>query len=67
MVFCYSNPTPEKSPLFQNLTWPKVKPNDVQYINIDKTLMIKSHIKNDRYLHWKELYDKYAVAPHITF
>lgn len=66
-LFHYSNPTPETSPLFQNLTWPKVKPDNLRYMDIDKTLIIKSKVKNGRYQQWKQLFEKFAVLPHITF
>ncbi|XP_018565110.1 cholinesterase 2-like [Anoplophora glabripennis] len=61
------NPTPEKSELLQNIIWPKVQPDNFQYMNIDADLEVKKDPKGERYLAWKAIYEKWGVRPFVTF
>nr|ASM90853.1 putative juvenile hormone esterase 2 [Colaphellus bowringi] len=61
------NPTPEPSPLFGNITWPKVAPNDFQYLDINETITVKRNPKGDVYPKWVDLYERMAVKPYDTF
>ncbi|KAJ8923390.1 hypothetical protein NQ315_001948 [Exocentrus adspersus] len=36
------NPTPESDPLFDNVLWPKVTPEKITYLNINRTLEVKT-------------------------
>lgn len=47
--FTFRNPTPEESPLLQNIKWPAVDPQDpgnIKYLNINETLEVRN---NPRY------------------
>lgn len=49
LFFSFSNPTPAKDPLLQNIIWPKVNPNqpdNIQYLNMNATMAIRT---NPRY------------------
>lgn len=52
----YLNPTPEKTDLLQNVTWPKMDPENLQYLNIGQDLVVENRPKNERYAGWKALY-----------
>lgn len=61
------NPTPEPMELLQNLTWTKMTPDQLNYLEFDKTLEMKVNPKQERYNFWVDLYDKYAVTPLDTY
>ncbi|CAH1998480.1 unnamed protein product [Acanthoscelides obtectus] len=63
----YLNPTPEKDPLFRNLTVPKVTPDKIPYLDIDYPLRIKEGPREPAYSSWVELYKQYAEAPYVCF
>nr|XP_023023448.1 venom carboxylesterase-6-like [Leptinotarsa decemlineata] len=63
----YLNPTPKSEPLFENIIWPKVKPHDFQYLDINETLTIMRNPKGDVYPKWVDLYEKMAVKPFDTY
>ncbi|KAG5867047.1 hypothetical protein JTB14_012554 [Gonioctena quinquepunctata] len=63
----YLNPTPTKLELFDNVIWPTVKPDDFQYLNINKTLTIERNPKADVYSKWVDIYETMAVKPYDTF
>ncbi|KAG5877337.1 hypothetical protein JTB14_030708 [Gonioctena quinquepunctata] len=63
----YLNPTPTKLELFDNVIWPKVKPDDFQFLNINKTLTIEKNPKAEVYSKWVEIYENMAVKPYDTF
>ncbi|XP_074039007.1 juvenile hormone esterase [Leptinotarsa decemlineata] len=61
------NPTPSESELLENIIWPKVKPDDFQYLDFNNTLTIKSNPKADVYSKWLDIYEKMVVKPYDTF
>nr|XP_023018318.1 venom carboxylesterase-6-like isoform X3 [Leptinotarsa decemlineata] len=63
----YLNPTPDKTSLFQNLIWPKVTPNNFQYLNIDTNLSIQKNPRGEVYQKWLKIYEENAVKPLDTF
>nr|AIY68358.1 esterase [Leptinotarsa decemlineata] len=63
----YLNPTPEKTSLFQNLIWPKVTPDNFQYLNIDTNLSIQKNPRGEIYQKWLKIYEENAVRPLDTF
>lgn len=63
----YGNPTPQLTNLVENLTWPKVSPNNYQYLNINKTLSIEVNPKNDYFSKWENIYDTYGKRPFATY
>lgn len=65
--YCFRNPTPEPSELFQNISWPKISFNNFQYLNLNETLSIEENPKGDRYTQWVKIYEKWAVKPYDTF
>ncbi|KAG5868564.1 Para-nitrobenzyl esterase, partial [Gonioctena quinquepunctata] len=63
----YLNPTPEQSELLQNTIWPKVTPDNFQYLNINESLTIESNPKWEVYQKWLDIYERLAVKPYDTF
>ncbi|KAG5877342.1 hypothetical protein JTB14_030713 [Gonioctena quinquepunctata] len=63
----FLNPTPEKSTLFENIIWPKVEPDNFQYLDINETLAVKTNPKGDVYPKWVDVYEKMAVKPFDTY
>ncbi|XP_028134421.2 venom carboxylesterase-6 isoform X1 [Diabrotica virgifera virgifera] len=64
----YRNPTPEESKILQNITWPKVQPNNFVYLNLNNSLsIVQDHPKSNTYFKWVELYEQYARKPYINF
>ncbi|KAI2474029.1 hypothetical protein C4B38_000111 [Diabrotica virgifera virgifera] len=59
----YLNPTPESDPLLQNMTWPKMEPDQLNYVNIDTDLEIENNIKHGRYIKWRDLFEENAIDP----
>ncbi|XP_018563677.1 cholinesterase 1 [Anoplophora glabripennis] len=57
----YLNPTPEKDSLLGNVTWEKVTPNSLKYLNINNTLEVQTNPKE--YLRWERIIDIYAIPP----
>ncbi|EFA02259.2 juvenile hormone esterase-like [Tribolium castaneum] len=62
----YLNPTPKKSKLLQNITWPKFD-SKAQYVDILKNLEIKSEPKKETYDQWIELYDSLGYDDFDTY
>ncbi|XP_060524132.1 juvenile hormone esterase-like [Cylas formicarius] len=60
------NPTPEISELLENVTWPRVRYDNYQYLDIGEELKAKTNPKTS-YLKWSAIYDKYAKRPYVTF
>ncbi|CAH1183790.1 unnamed protein product [Phaedon cochleariae] len=61
----YQNPTPNKDPLFENVIWPKVKPEEIEFFEIDEHVTLG---KNPRFFHqWKARFDRYLERPLITY
>ncbi|KAG5868565.1 hypothetical protein JTB14_013963 [Gonioctena quinquepunctata] len=63
----YLNPTPEQSELLQNTVWPKVTPDNFQFLNFNDSLTIESNPKWETYQKWLDIYERVAVKPHDTF
>ncbi|KAG5884899.1 hypothetical protein JTB14_032584 [Gonioctena quinquepunctata] len=61
------NPTPTTEDLFQNLIWPKVTPDEFQYMRIDTDLSVRTNPRKETYRKWVDLYNEYAVEPLISF
>ncbi|KAJ8940291.1 hypothetical protein NQ318_000113 [Aromia moschata] len=61
------NPTPEPSSLFQNITWPKITPDNFPYLNINDTLELRINPKENTYEKWVEVYETMAIKPYDTF
>lgn len=67
MLSFYRNPTPTSDKLLQNITWPKVKPDSFQYLNINKSLNIEVNPRATSYFQWVDLYEELAEKPFDTF
>lgn len=65
LIICFRNPTPEKDELLNNITWEKVAPNNLVYLNINKTLEMQ--INPRRYLEWEKIIDAYVIPPLINY
>lgn len=63
----YRNPTPRKSDLLQEISWPLVDSVRFSYVNINETLEIKNHPKEKSYNFWSGLYEKYNDPNRATF
>nr|WCC58172.1 carboxylesterase [Pharsalia antennata] len=63
----YLNPTPDgdKALLSGDITWPKVTPTNITYLNINRTLEIKTDPKE--YQAIKIIIDRYATSPLVTY
>ncbi|CAG9828978.1 unnamed protein product [Diabrotica balteata] len=61
------DPVSENTELLGITSWPKVKPNDFHYLDINETLTIKKDLKKDVYEGWVNVYENYAVKPYDTF
>ncbi|XP_060524434.1 uncharacterized protein LOC132700874 [Cylas formicarius] len=59
------NPTPEQSELLQNVVWPEVVSDNIQYLDIDDTLQVKPNRKVKESAMWDYVYDKYGTKPFI--
>ncbi|XP_018568321.1 juvenile hormone esterase-like [Anoplophora glabripennis] len=61
----YLNPTPEVDSSLGNVTWEKVSPNNLVYLNINDTLEMQTNPRN--YLKCEEIIDEYAIPPLINY
>ncbi|XP_023310399.1 cholinesterase 1 [Anoplophora glabripennis] len=61
----YLNPTPEVNSFLGNVTWEKVSPNNLVYLNINDTLEVETNPKE--YLKWERIIDSYAIPPLINY
>nr|QYA71952.1 carboxylesterase [Anoplophora glabripennis]QYA72003.1 carboxylesterase [Anoplophora glabripennis] len=57
----YLNPTPEEDNVLNNVIWKKLTPNNLVYLNINKTLEMEKNPKE--YLKWEKIIDAYAIPP----
>ncbi|XP_018568324.1 acetylcholinesterase isoform X2 [Anoplophora glabripennis] len=55
------NPTPKKDSVLNNVIWEKLTPNNLVYLNINKTLEMQKNPKE--YLEWEKVLDTYAIPP----
>ncbi|XP_060525641.1 juvenile hormone esterase-like [Cylas formicarius] len=60
------NPTPEASELLQNIVWPAVQPDIIQYLDIGDILEAKSP-NMEEFSMWNRVYYTYAERPFIVF
>lgn len=65
MTFCFSNPTPIKDDLLQNISWPKLTKGDFTYLDIDNELTVV-HDYPRQYASWISLIDKYYQHPIVS-
>ncbi|XP_050302131.1 venom carboxylesterase-6-like isoform X2 [Anthonomus grandis grandis] len=63
----YLEPTPIKSELLQNITWPVYTSEICQYLDIGENLEVNKNPHNPYYKTWVQFYDKWAKKPLITF
>ncbi|XP_044270261.1 venom carboxylesterase-6-like [Tribolium madens] len=65
----YQNPTPEPSQILQNITWPVVSTDDGDffYVNINASLEIRNHPKDETYQQWIALYDSLNFTDFDTY
>nr|WCC58193.1 carboxylesterase [Pharsalia antennata] len=61
----YRNPTPEADPLLNNISWPSVTTSKISYLNINRTLEVKTNPR--QYQDYKKIVDKYAQSPLYTY
>ncbi|KAL1506636.1 hypothetical protein ABEB36_005961 [Hypothenemus hampei] len=68
----YRNPTPEPDSLLQNITWPKVTPENFQHVDIGNytatdLVITKGKPKYDRMAFWDEMYQAFGNRPYDTY
>ncbi|XP_023312433.1 acetylcholinesterase-like [Anoplophora glabripennis] len=61
----YLNPTPEVDSLMGNVTWEKVSPNNLVYLNINDTLEMQTNPRD--YLKRERIIDVYAIPPLVNY
>ncbi|KAF5307296.1 hypothetical protein FQR65_LT07012 [Abscondita terminalis] len=64
------NPTPTIDPLLENVTWERAnkrKSHNLNYLSIDKSLVMKVNPKWDAYIFWKSLFSIYGKPPYGTY
>ncbi|XP_023311238.1 cholinesterase 2-like [Anoplophora glabripennis] len=61
----YLNPTPEVDSFLGNVTWEKVSPNNLVYLNINDTLEMQTNPRD--YLKWERIIDVYAIPPLVNY
>ncbi|XP_023311248.1 cholinesterase 2-like isoform X3 [Anoplophora glabripennis] len=59
------NPTPEVDSFLGNVTWEKVSPNNLVYLNINDTLEMQTNPRD--YLKWERIIDVYAIPPLVNY
>nr|CAI5839956.1 unnamed protein product [Callosobruchus analis] len=60
------NPTPVADPLLEDIRWPAVD-ESLNYLEINKNLIPKAHIKEDMVKFWRETYYEYGHPPFDTY
>nr|WEM02069.1 esterase [Phaedon brassicae] len=63
----YSNPTPNKLPLLNNIIWPKLQPDNFQFLDINETITIQNNLIDGTYRGWVKIYEDMARKPISTF
>uniref|UniRef100_A0A6P7GLK0 Carboxylic ester hydrolase n=1 Tax=Diabrotica virgifera virgifera TaxID=50390 RepID=A0A6P7GLK0_DIAVI len=61
------NPVSDKTELLGINSWPKVTPNEFQYLDMNETFTIKKDLKKRVYDAWINIYEKDAIKPYDTF
>lgn len=51
-----SKPIPQNNKLFKGVKWEKLKPDTVNYLEINKNLQMKENFFADRMQFWEKLY-----------
>ncbi|XP_060525791.1 venom carboxylesterase-6-like [Cylas formicarius] len=61
----YLNPTPDRDSLLELVDWPKVDVSngELQYLDINKDLAVRSDPRWNAFVLWDSLYERYAVKP----
>lgn len=67
--FHFSNPTPYKDPILQDIKWPLVNssPGNLLYLNIDSNLTIQRNPFNEAMLFWDRIYKTFGDPPYNTY
>lgn len=55
------NPTPEKDPLLQKVSWPKFSEDSLKYLDINSNLTVKTNPRNST--KWLPVFHKYYDHP----
>ncbi|XP_030751749.1 uncharacterized protein LOC115879197 [Sitophilus oryzae] len=63
----YLTPTPEKTELLQNITWPEYDSEEYRYLDIGENLEVRKKPKRPYYDAWDQYYEEWARHPLITF
>ncbi|CAG9857177.1 unnamed protein product [Phyllotreta striolata] len=63
----YLDPVHDGTDILGIESWPKLEPNNFQYLDINETLTIKKDLKKDVHDGWVDVYEKLAVKPFDTF
>ncbi|CAG9853606.1 unnamed protein product [Phyllotreta striolata] len=61
----YTNPTPVKDPLFDEIIWPKTAKTDLKYVDI--SLQMEIRCRPRRFFEWKEKIFKYFEYPKYIY
>nr|AIY68351.1 esterase [Leptinotarsa decemlineata] len=61
----YANPTPSRDPVLEKKIWPKVTPNELNYLDIDHNLSVRKDPRS--YKAWKQRLEKYLEHPITTY
>lgn len=62
------NPTPRQEDVLQNVTWPTVQKDNIQYLEIGQDLTVhNSPPKEEMWKFWNNLYDTYAKKPYDSW
>ncbi|KAJ8923400.1 hypothetical protein NQ315_001958 [Exocentrus adspersus] len=59
------NPTPSKDSSLNNVIWDKLTPDNLVYLNINRTLEVLTNPR--KYLAWEKIVDEYAIPPLATY
>ncbi|XP_057652549.1 juvenile hormone esterase-like [Diorhabda carinulata] len=63
----YLDPIANDSDLLGITSWPKVAPDNFQFVDINETLTIQKDLKDQVYNGWVNVYETFAVKPFDTF
>lgn len=65
-AICFSNPTPARLDILQNVTWPIVD-SSFPYLNIGSRLKISYKPKEEIYSMWEDIYARWGVPPYAAY
>ncbi|KAG5884900.1 hypothetical protein JTB14_032585 [Gonioctena quinquepunctata] len=63
----YLNPIPEDDELFNNLTLPKMRKDEMYYVDINKEFEVKTNPREFSFSKWSKLYEDYSQPPRKSF